>query len=125
MSEIVIKRIYEPFEEQDGYRVLIDRLWPRGISKEQAQLNEWAKEIAPSPSLRKWFGHKPERFIEFKNQYLIELYEDHVKVNKMKEIIQKSNFQKVTLLYGAKNSKYNHAVVLLNELLLQQSTNHE
>ena len=75
--DVRIKRAYEPSEDADGSRVLIDRIWPRGISHEQARLDDWARELAPSAALRIWFGHDPARFAEFRRRYLIELEEDH------------------------------------------------
>lgn len=106
---IVTKRIYDPFQKTDGYRVLVDRLWPRGVSKEAAALDLWLKDIAPSPELRVWFNHEPERFAEFKTRYIEELrsnpaVEDMIKLIKTQK--------KVTLLYGARDPQINHAVVL-------------
>lgn len=109
---IVLKRIYDETNPTGGYRVLIDRVWPRGISKEQAQLNDWMKDLTPSPSLRKWFNHDPEKFAEFEEQYKKELYASDSAKEKMKELQDKSQGQRVVLLYGAKDKKHNHAVVL-------------
>lgn len=106
---VVIKRVYEEASPDDGYRVLVDRLWPRGVSKERAKLDVWLKEIAPSPELREWFGHKPERFKEFKSRYEKEL-KDNPTVDELQAIIKEH--PKVTLLYGAHDSKDNQAVVL-------------
>ncbi len=114
MTKFVIKRIYEPANPNDGYRVLVDRLWPRGVSKERAALDEWAKDIAPSPDLRKWFAHDPAKFAAFTKRYI-----DEVKQNpEAAEII--SNWRKhdkVTLLYGARDSANNEAEVLRQYLL--------
>lgn len=112
MTKFAIKRIYEPVEKSDGYRVLVDRLWPRGVSKERAALAEWAKDIAPSTELRKWFDHDPEKFAEFSKRYL-----DEVKSSKQApEIIDNWRSQsKVTLLYGARDDN-NEAVVLRDYL---------
>lgn len=104
-----IKRIYEKPEKEDGYRILIDRIWPRGIRKEDAKLDEWVKEIAPSTELRKWFDHKEERFQEFSKKYQAEL-KSHKEL--IHEILEKAKDKKVTLLYGAKDEKHNQAVVL-------------
>ena len=104
-----IKRIYDEPASDDGYRVLVDRLWPRGVSKEWAQLDDWLKDIAPSSDLRTWFGHKPERFDEFKARYEVELQHNPV-VSRLKGIIQGN--RSVTLLYGARDSVVNHAAVL-------------
>ncbi|MCL6573174.1 MAG: DUF488 family protein [Bacillus sp. (in: Bacteria)] len=117
MPTIFLKRIYEPYDESDGCRILIDRLWPRGISKEEAQLSYWLKEVAPSSELRKWFGHKPERFEEFRNQYKGELRSDELKLQIIVQIIDMGAKDRVTLLYGAKDTVHNHGVVLFEELL--------
>ena len=110
---VQVKRIYDTPSESDGYRVLVDRLWPRGVSKEHAQLDTWFKDIAPSPELRQWFDHKPERFEEFTIRYREEL--DHnPAVAELRDII--TSHQKVTLLYAAKDPSVNHAVVLLDYL---------
>ncbi|MFJ7725142.1 DUF488 domain-containing protein [Neobacillus sp. NPDC097160] len=116
MSNIFLKRVYEPYDETDGCRVLIDRLWPRGISKDAARLSFWFKEIAPSPELRKWFCHKPELFDEFKVKYLDELRTDEQKQGHIKQIFEIALNERVTLLYGAKDPIYNHAQVLMEEL---------
>jgi uncharacterized protein YeaO (DUF488 family) len=116
MPNIFLKRIYEPYDENDGYRILIDRLWPRGIRKEDAKLTSWEKEIAPSSELRKWFCHKPELFAEFRVKYLDELKSDEQKAQKLDEICQLAKEQPVTLLYGAKDRVYNHARVLKEAL---------
>ena len=112
MKELRIKRIYEAIEEQDGYRVLTDRLWPRGIAKAKAAIDLWEKTVAPSTELREWFGHIPERFPEFTERYLKEL-EDNSDATKFVELCQKQlEKSNVTLLYGAKDETHNHAVVL-------------
>lgn len=108
-----IKRVYEKPERDDGYRILVDRLWPRGISKASAEIDEWIKEIAPSTELRKWFNHKPEKFSEFKKRYKEELKTHVAELKKIHEISQK---KKITLLYSAKDTQYNQAVVLLEVL---------
>lgn len=109
MKTIFLKRIYDEPHPNDGYRLLVDRIWPRGISKENAKLDEWNKEIAPSNELRKWFGHKPERFQEFTARYKVELKE---KKEVLQQIKQRASQQKICLLYGAKDEKHNQAVVL-------------
>lgn len=113
MRKIIIKRIYESYSEQDGYRVLVDRLWPRGISKESAKLDLWSKELAPSTELRKWFDHIDERFDEFAKNYKKELEDHHEELEELKEIATK---KQVCLLYGAKNEIHNQAVVLKSVL---------
>jgi DNA-3-methyladenine glycosylase len=110
---ISIKRIYDDPSELDGYRVLVDRLWPRGVSKERAALDMWLKDVAPSSSLRTWFGHKPENFTEFKARYEVEL-ENNPAVAQLKSEIKKHEV--VTLLYGAHDPIVNHAQVLLEYL---------
>jgi len=107
MSNILLKRVYEPYDDMDGCRILIDRLWPRGISKEGARLSHWFKDIAPSNELRKWFCHKPELFDEFRKQYLNELQSDEQKQQMIEQIIDLSTKDSVTLLYGAKDPVYN------------------
>ncbi|MBD1422139.1 DUF488 domain-containing protein [Sphingobacterium chuzhouense] len=104
-----IKRIYEAPEPEDGYRMLIDRIWPRGVSKGEANLDEWNKDIAPSTELRKWFGHKPEFFEEFSKRYKVELRNKTEELKRIKAIAKKQN---LTLLYAAKNEQINQAVVL-------------
>lgn len=106
---IKIKRVYEPAEQGDGYRVLVDRLWPRGLKKEAAELDLWLKEIAPSPTLRTWFGHKPERFAEFSKKYRAELKANPA-VAQLRALAREH--KTVTLLYGARDTEHNHAVVL-------------
>lgn len=105
-----IKRIYEPYEKDDGFRILVDRLWPRGISKEKARLDLWLKEVAPSTALRKWFGHEPKKWPEFKKRYKEELRENKHLVSQLKSLERKHG--KVTLLYATRDKKHNEAVVL-------------
>ncbi len=110
---IKIKRIYEKATEEDGFRILVDRLWPRGVSKEDAKLDEWLKEIGPSTELRKWFNHEPSKFEQFKRKYKDELKSGSSKeaLEKLQTIIE-DNDQQITLLFGAKNETENQAVVL-------------
>lgn len=117
---IKIKRIYEPADPKDGFRILVDRLWPRGISKDKAKIDLWLKDIAPSPELRKWFNHKAKRFNEFKHKYRDELLKTNA-LNHVFELEKEKGI--VTLLYAAKDSNINHAKVLLevlNELKLNK-----
>lgn len=114
--DIHIKRIYDAPSRADGCRVLVDRLWPRGISKERAKLDEWLKDIAPSPELRTWFGHKPERFAEFSARYQAELSHNPA-VEQLKTLA--ARHQDVTLLYAAHDQTINHAQVLLQYLQRQ------
>ncbi len=111
---IRIKRVYEELGDDDGHRILIDRLWPRGISKENAHIDLWLKEIAPSTELRKWFNHDPEKWEEFKKLYRDELSEKREMVNQIKELEQKH--ETVTLLYSAKDTEHANAKVLLEVL---------
>jgi|SRR5690625_559638 len=109
MSAFLIKRIYEKSEAGDGYRMLVDRIWPRGISKEKAKLDEWNKEIAPSADLRKWFNHEPEKFEEFRKRYKEELKEKTDDLHRIKELAKE---KQICLLYGAKDEKHNQAIVI-------------
>src|SRR5687767_4884142 len=107
---IFIKRVYERAERSDGYRILVDRLWPRGISKDDLQLDSWAKEAAPSASLRKWFDHDPARWGEFKQRYFREL--DNGSGVGIEAILALLSRADVTLVYAAKDTRINHAVAL-------------
>lgn len=111
-----IKRVYEPCEKSDGFRILVDRLWPRNMSKEKAKIDLWLKDIAPGTELRKWFGHDPKKWPEFRKRYLKEL-ED--KEDLLNQIEGKSRRGRVTLLYGAKDASHNNAVVIM-DLLMQR-----
>lgn len=113
---IKIKRAYEAVADDDGYRVLVDRIWPRGISKEKAAINEWLKEVAPSNELRKWFNHEPEKYTEFSERYLRELTDDkhQAAFNHLKQITSENS--SVTLIYGAKDKEHNQAIVLKERL---------
>lgn len=113
IMDISIKRVYLPAEDSDGCRVLVDRLWPRGIKKEDAKVDLWAKTLAPSVELRKWFNHIPERFEEFSKKYVEELKANPEAALVLDEL---RRHDKVTLLYGAKDEQHNNAVVLLHLL---------
>jgi len=104
-----IKRIYEEPVEDDGYRVLVDKLWPRGVSKEDAHLDEWNKQVTPSTELRKWFDHDPGKFEEFSQRYKGELTE---KEDELSQMIERAGNERLTLLYAAKDTEHNHALVL-------------
>ena len=106
---VKIKRIYEPYSKDDGYRILIDRLWPRGIKKENAHIDKWLKEIAPSTELRKEFNHMVDKWEKFKIAYHSEL-KNSLSVDELLDDIK--NHKTVTLLYAAKDEEYNHALVL-------------
>ncbi|MHB1542995.1 MAG: DUF488 domain-containing protein [Gammaproteobacteria bacterium] len=105
-----IKRIYHPAEKPDGYRVLVDRIWPRGLTKEQASLDQWVRDVAPSTALRKWFGHDPGKWIEFRSRYENELHANPKAVQSLLEILK--SHATVTLLFGATDEDHNQAVVL-------------
>jgi len=107
---IRVKRVYETAEMSDGFRILVDRLWPRGLTKERARIDLWLKDVAPSNELRKWFSHDPERWAEFKSRYFEEL--DNDKTELLKLILKKTEEGVVTLLYAAKNEDNNNAVAL-------------
>lgn len=112
MSPIRIKRIYDPVEPGDGYRILVDRLWPRGMKKEQAALDQWAKSITPSTEIRKEFHHDPSSFSEFRQKYLFELENNPESEAFRRQVLEKLHDGPVTLLYGAKDREVNHATVL-------------
>ena len=117
--DISIKRIYQKPSESDGTRILIDRIWPRGIGKEEAQLDDWLKEIAPSIELRKWFNHEEDRFLEFSNKYKKEL---EGRKDIVHDLLSRTKKGRITLLYGAQDETHNQAVVLKNFLYEQQSS---
>src|SRR5271170_6151649 len=108
-KKLKIKRIYEPPEKSDGFRMLIDRLWPRGISKEHAAVDIWLKNIAPTSELRRWFEHDPNKWNEFKSKYVEELKANETAREEAIKYI--NDHEVVTLLYAAKNPDYNHALV--------------
>jgi len=112
MTTILTKRAYDPPSPQDGLRVLVDRLWPRGLSKDKAALDHWMKELAPTTALRKWFDHRPERFAEFKRRYDEELQHNPA----VPDALAQMGRRKVTLVYGARDPAINHAVVLADFL---------
>jgi uncharacterized protein YeaO (DUF488 family) len=105
-----IKRAYDPPSPKDGVRVLVDRLWPRGLKKEEVKLDLWLKEIAPSAELRRWFGHDPERWPEFKKRYRVELTKNEAAVKTLRELARGP--KPLTLIHSAKDSLHNDAVVL-------------
>jgi uncharacterized protein YeaO (DUF488 family) len=107
--KINLKRVYEIPNKEDGTRVLVDRLWPRGLTKQKAKIDLWLKDIAPSTELRKWFGHDPEKWTEFKKRYQKELTKNKEPIEILKEL-QKNGT--VTLVYGAKDQEHNEAIVL-------------
>jgi uncharacterized protein YeaO (DUF488 family) len=110
---IKIKRIYEPFDKKDGYRILVDRLWPRGMSKDKARVDLWLKNIAPSNELRKWYSHDPEKWPEFQKRYFGELADSGEEFDKIRD---KAEAGDITLLYSSKEQERNNAVALLKIL---------
>ena len=117
MCHINIKRVYEGPKKSDGKRILVDRLWPRGLTKAEAQVNLWLKDIAPSTALRKWFGHQPSKWEGFKKRYSAELERNTEQVSLLERELRAG---KVTLVYGAKDQEHNGAIVL-KEFLEQGS----
>lgn len=115
--DLEIKRIYDDPSESDGYRILVDRLWPRGVSKAHAAVAEWIKELGPSTELRQWFGHDPERYPEFRERYRAEL---DGAAELWRPIVQRAQGERVTLVYSAKDTEHNQAVVL-REYLREQA----
>lgn len=111
---IRLKRVYEPPSQEDGLRILVDRLWPRALKREAAKVDVWLKDIAPGTALRQWFGHDPERWTEFERRYRRELADHAEAVAALRELI-KTN-KRVTLLFAAKDSHHNNAVALKNFL---------
>jgi uncharacterized protein YeaO (DUF488 family) len=109
VMDVRVKRAYEPALAGDGYRVLIDRLWPRGISRDTARLDEWARDLAPSATLRTWFGHDPARFAQFRLHYAKELAAQETKLRELRRRASKGT---LTLVYGARDTEHNDAVVL-------------
>jgi uncharacterized protein YeaO (DUF488 family) len=112
--DIRVKRAYEPAAPSDGYRVLIDRLWPRGVSRERARLDEWDQELPPSKRLREWFRHEPDRFKEFRRRYIEELRGQR---SRLTELRRRARTGTLTLVYAARDTEHNDAVVLAQVLL--------
>lgn len=111
---IRLKRVYEPWNNKDGYRILVDRLWPRGLTKQKAHIDLWLKDIAPSNALRKWFAHDPKKWKEFKKKYANELQGNAAEVQKLRSILEKQ--KTMTLVYGAKDEVHNQALVIAAHL---------
>jgi uncharacterized protein YeaO (DUF488 family) len=112
MPEPAVKRVYEPPAKKDGLRILVDRLWPRGLKKSDAALDRWFKEIAPSDALRRWFGHRPERWPQFRRRYRAELAKNPA-LTELRALVKR---RRATLLYGAKDTEHNQAVTLAEYL---------
>ena len=111
--EILLKRAYEKSDAKDGFRVLVDRLWPRGVKKTDLHLDAWAKDLAPSTQLRKWFGHDPKRWTEFRKRYKLELKNAEAQAAITRTIEAARGRSAITLIYGAKDTEHNEAIVLL------------
>ena len=107
---VTLKRIYEPYGKGDGFRILVDRLWPRGVSKEKAKINLWLKDIGPSNELRKWFNHEVEKWPEFKKRYKQELKSKKELLEELRDARRKH--KTITLLYAAKDEKHNEAIII-------------
>ncbi len=113
-QRIKLKRAYEPPVPGDGTRILVDRLWPRGLKKADAAIDEWMKDVAPSTGLRKWFGHDPERWPEFRRRYRAEILEHREQLDRLRRLAQRGQ---VTLVFSARDEEHNDAVVLRDLLL--------
>jgi uncharacterized protein YeaO (DUF488 family) len=111
--DVRLKRAYEPASSSDGYRVLVDRLWPRGVSRKRARLDEWDRELPPSTELRKWFGHDPKRFDEFRRRYTDELSQHRARIAELRRRARRGT---LTLVYSARDAEHNDAVVLAQVL---------
>jgi uncharacterized protein YeaO (DUF488 family) len=111
--DVRLKRVYDPVEPTDGHRVLIDRLWPRGVSRDRAKLDAWERELAPSKELREWFGHEPERFDEFRRRYIEELDSQRPRLTSLR---RRARDGTLTLVYAAHDTEHNDAVVLAEVL---------
>lgn len=111
---VQLKRAYDAPEPDDGFRILVDRLWPRGVSKDFARIDLWFKEIAPSSALRKWFGHDPAKWVEFRDRYFKELAKNPEAVEELLELVRRGL---VTFVYGAKDQEHNHVLALREYLL--------
>jgi len=109
-ARIKLKRVYEPIQPEDGLRILVERLWPRGVSKEKAKIDDWLKEIAPSTELRKWYAHQPERWPAFREKYVEELQAKPEAVSHLRSLC--SGQQTVTFIYAARDEAHNSAIVL-------------
>lgn len=110
-TDVQIRRAYEPPQADEGYRVLVDRLWPRGIAKADLTYDQWCKDLAPSADLRRWFDHQVEKWPEFFKRYRAELHAPEQQA-RLQEVIKAAQGQRITLIYGAKDREHNQAVVL-------------
>lgn len=121
VATIRTKRVYDAPEDQDGYRVLVDRLWPRGLTKESAKVDLWMKEIAPSPALRKWFSHDPGKWKTFSEKYTAELKQSPA-IEEMRVLMKKN--KTISLLYGARDNEHTHALILKKHLETYNKNKH-
>lgn len=112
MNSIKMKRVYEEADSKDGYRILVDRIWPRGVKKEDAAIDEWNKDITPTTAARKEFDHDPEKFPSFKKRYTKELDENDETESFIENVKEKLKEDDVTFVYAAKDEQYNHVVIL-------------
>jgi uncharacterized protein YeaO (DUF488 family) len=113
-KNVMLKRAYDSPSDEDGMRVLVDRLWPRGVKKVDAAIDHWLKELAPSTALRKWFGHDPARWNEFRRRYSAELHEHRDELDRLRDLARK---RRLTLVYAARDETHNEAAVLRDILL--------
>ncbi len=113
-ANIALKRAYDPPDQADGVRVLVDRLWPRGLTKKSAAIDQWPKDVTPSPELRKWFHHDPDRWDEFRHRYLAELKDKGSELDELRQLAQAGP---ITLIYAARDTPHLHATVLRDVLL--------
>ncbi|MEZ5077549.1 MAG: DUF488 family protein [Solirubrobacterales bacterium] len=111
--DVRLKRAYDPAAPEDGYRVLVDRLWPRGVSREEARLDAWVRELSPSPALRRWFGHDPDRFEGFRQRYVDQLRAHRSELSALR---RRARTGRLTLVYAARDTEHNDAVVLAEVL---------
>lgn len=118
-AHVRLKRAYEPASPEDGMRVLVDRLWPRGLRKADAAVDRWMKDIAPSTELRQWFGHDPERWAEFRRRYVRELQQHTMAIGELREL---ARHRTVTLVFSARDEEHNDAVALRDVLLRPWAT---
>jgi uncharacterized protein YeaO (DUF488 family) len=116
-ANVKLKRAYEAASPSDGIRILIDRLWPRGLSKADAAIDQWAKELSPSAALRQWFGHDPERWDEFRKRYSVELREQSLRLEQLRALAMKGP---ITLVFSARDEAHNDAVALRDFVLRRQ-----
>lgn len=120
--QLNMKRVYEKPEKEDGYRILVDRIWPRGVSKDKAAINEWAKEITPTSTIRKEFDHQPQKFEWFKQAYWTELTDNPRLEPFLIHVFEQSEQTPVTFVYAAKDEEFNHVVVLMDYIKTIKAT---